>query len=164
VLWDQGKADIADVRPSITEAAERLGGVVNAHFGDASEVELEGWGNVVGHSMGGLVGRVWMGLLGRWPWCRADVLRTAPKMDNHDHSPIRVRERHFPRPTPKQPPICCVASSTGTHPVRSTAKRTARASPRRLRPSRKLVGRKAVVVLPKALGSPPRHRRPGAEA
>jgi len=67
-----------DFRRSITEAAERLDVVVNAHFGDASEAERAGRVIVVGHSMGGLVARVWMGLLGRWPWCRALITLGTP--------------------------------------------------------------------------------------
>ena len=51
-----------DFRRSITEAAERLDAVVCAHLGDASEAERAGRVIVVGHSMGGLVARVWMGL------------------------------------------------------------------------------------------------------
>ena len=67
-----------DFRRSIIEAAERLDAVVCAHLGDASEAERAGRVIVVGHSMGGLVARVWMGLLGRWPWCRALITLGTP--------------------------------------------------------------------------------------
>jgi pimeloyl-ACP methyl ester carboxylesterase len=67
-----------DFRRGITEAAERLDAVVCAHLGDASETERAGRVIVVGHSMGGLVARVWMGLLGRWPWCRALITLGTP--------------------------------------------------------------------------------------
>ena len=52
---------------SIVEAAERLDAVVCAHLAGASQAERAGRVTVVAHSMGGLVARVWLGLLGRWP-------------------------------------------------------------------------------------------------
>ena len=56
-----------DFRRSIIEAAERLDAVVCAHLAGASQAERAGRVTVVAHSMGGLVARVWLGLLGRWP-------------------------------------------------------------------------------------------------
>ena len=76
-----------DFRRSIVEAAERLDAVVCAHLAGASQAERAGRVTVVAHSMGGLVARVWMGLLGRWPWCRSLITlgtphRGAPKALN----------------------------------------------------------------------------------
>lgn len=67
-----------DFRRSIVEAAERLDAVVCAHLRGTSQAERAGRVIVVGHSMGGLVARVWMGLLGRWPWCRALITLGTP--------------------------------------------------------------------------------------
>ncbi len=67
-----------DFRRSIVEAAERLDAVVGAHLRGTSEAERAGRVIVVAHSMGGLVARVWMGLLGRWPWCRALITLGTP--------------------------------------------------------------------------------------
>jgi len=67
-----------DFRRSILEAAERLDAVVCAHLAGASQAERAGRVTVVAHSMGGLVARVWMGLLGRWPWCRALITLGTP--------------------------------------------------------------------------------------
>ena len=76
-----------DFRRSIIEAAERLDAVVCAHLAGASQAERAGRVTVVAHSMGGLVARVWMGMLGRWPWCRSLIAlgtphRGAPKALN----------------------------------------------------------------------------------
>jgi len=76
-----------DFRRSIVEAAERLDAVVCAHLAGTSQAERAGRVSVVAHSMGGLVARVWMGLLGRWPWCRSLITlgtphRGAPKALN----------------------------------------------------------------------------------
>lgn len=60
-----------DFRRGVVEAAERLDAVVSAHFGTKSEAERAGRVVVLGHSLGGLVARYWMGAMGRWPWCRA---------------------------------------------------------------------------------------------
>ncbi len=67
-----------DFRRSIVEAAERVDAVVCAHLAGCSQTERAGRVIVVGHSMGGLVARVWMGLLGRWPWCRALITMGTP--------------------------------------------------------------------------------------
>ena len=67
-----------DFRRSIVESAERLDAVVCAHLQDASEAERAGRVIVVAHSLGGLVARVWMGLVGRWPWCRALITLGTP--------------------------------------------------------------------------------------
>jgi hypothetical protein len=76
-----------DFRHGIVEAAERLDAVVCAHLAGASQAVRAARVIVVAHSMGGLVARVWMGLLGRWPWCRALITlgtphRGAPKALN----------------------------------------------------------------------------------
>ncbi len=76
-----------DFRRGIVEAAERLDAVVGVHLAGASDAERAGRVIVVAHSMGGLVARVWLGLLGRWPWCRAMITlgtphRGAPKALN----------------------------------------------------------------------------------
>jgi pimeloyl-ACP methyl ester carboxylesterase len=73
-----------DFRRGIVEAALRLDAVVCAHLADYGERERAGVVTVVGHSMGGLVARVWLGLFGRWPWCRSLITvgtphRGAPK-------------------------------------------------------------------------------------
>ncbi|MGH3778528.1 MAG: lipase family alpha/beta hydrolase [Pseudonocardiaceae bacterium] len=67
-----------DFRYSIVAAAERLDAVVCAHLAGASPAERAARVIVVAHSMGGLVARVWMGLLGRWPWCRALITLGTP--------------------------------------------------------------------------------------
>ncbi|MGH3902111.1 MAG: lipase/acyltransferase domain-containing protein [Pseudonocardiaceae bacterium] len=67
-----------DFRHGIVAAAERLDAVVCAHLAGASQAERAGRVIVVAHSMGGLVARVWMGLLGRWPWCRSLITLGAP--------------------------------------------------------------------------------------
>ena len=67
-----------DFRRSIVEAAERLDDVVNAHLAGIDDADRTGTVTVVAHSMGGLVARVWMSQLGRWPWCRALVTLGTP--------------------------------------------------------------------------------------
>ena len=67
-----------DFRCSIVAAAERLDAVVCAHFGNMTQTERAGRVVVVAHSMGGLVARVWLGLLGRWPWCRSLITLGTP--------------------------------------------------------------------------------------
>ncbi len=67
-----------DFRRSILEAAERLDAVVCAHLRGASQAERASRVIVVAHSLGGLVARVWMALLGRWPWCRALITLGTP--------------------------------------------------------------------------------------
>jgi pimeloyl-ACP methyl ester carboxylesterase len=76
-----------DFRHGIVEAAERLDAVVCAHLAGISDAERAARVIVVAHSMGGLVARVWIGLLGRWPWCRTLITlgtphRGAPKALN----------------------------------------------------------------------------------
>jgi pimeloyl-ACP methyl ester carboxylesterase len=67
-----------DFRRSVVEAAERVDAVVCAHLAGLSQAERAGRVIVVAHSMGGLVARVWMGLVGRWPWCRALITLGTP--------------------------------------------------------------------------------------
>lgn len=67
-----------DFRRSIVAAAERLDAVVDAHFDGASDAERAKRVIVVAHSMGGLVARVWLGLLRRWPWCRSLITLGTP--------------------------------------------------------------------------------------
>ncbi|MGH3913111.1 MAG: esterase/lipase family protein, partial [Pseudonocardiaceae bacterium] len=67
-----------DFRRSIVEAAERLDAVVCAHLNGASEAERHKRVTLVAHSMGGLVARVWLGVLGRWPWCRTLITLGTP--------------------------------------------------------------------------------------
>lgn len=67
-----------DFRRSIVEAAERLDDVVNAHLDGVGEGDRAGRVTVVAHSMGGLVARVWMALMKRWPWCRALITLGTP--------------------------------------------------------------------------------------
>ncbi|MDN5851298.1 MAG: hypothetical protein L0K86_00365 [Actinomycetia bacterium] len=67
-----------DFRRSIADAARRLDAVVGAHLGDATEAERAGRVVVVGHSLGGLVARYWMGVMQRWPWCRSLVTIATP--------------------------------------------------------------------------------------
>ncbi|MGH3937797.1 MAG: esterase/lipase family protein [Pseudonocardiaceae bacterium] len=76
-----------DFRRGIEEAAERLDAVVCAHLDGASEAERHKRVTIVAHSMGGLVARVWLGMPGRWPWCRTLITlgtphRGAPKALN----------------------------------------------------------------------------------
>jgi len=73
-----------DFRWGIKDAARRLDAVVAAHLDGYSEAERARRVVVVGHSMGGLVARYWLGVMQRWRWCRALVTvgtphRGAPK-------------------------------------------------------------------------------------
>lgn len=73
-----------DFRVSVADAARRLDSVVAAHLGEATDTERTGRVVVVAHSLGGLVARYWMGVMGRWPWCRSLITigtphRGAPK-------------------------------------------------------------------------------------
>jgi len=93
-----------DFRRSIVEAAERVDAVVCAHLTGCSRAERAGRVIVVAHSMGGLVARVWMGLLGRWPWCRALITlgtphRGAPKALNWLVNGARLLGCELSRPT-----------------------------------------------------------------
>ena len=93
-----------DFRRGIVEAAERVDAVVCAHLAGCSQVERAGRVIVVAHSMGGLVGRVWMGLLGRWPWCRALITlgtphRGAPKALDWLVNGVRLLGCELSRPT-----------------------------------------------------------------
>jgi hypothetical protein len=67
-----------DFRVGIEAAAERLDRVVSARLDGLSEGERAARVIVVGHSMGGLVARYWMGPMGRWPWCRALITLGTP--------------------------------------------------------------------------------------
>ncbi|MGH4000043.1 MAG: lipase/acyltransferase domain-containing protein, partial [Pseudonocardiaceae bacterium] len=93
-----------DFRRSIVEAAERVDAVVCAHLAGLSQAERAGRVIVVAHSMGGLVARVWMGLLGRWPWCRALITlgtphRGAPKALDWLVNGVRLLGCTLSRPT-----------------------------------------------------------------
>ncbi len=93
-----------DFRRSIVEAAERVDAVVCAHLTGLSQAERAGRVIVVAHSMGGLVARVWMGLLGRWPWCRALITlgtphRGAPKALDWLVNGVRLLGCELSRPT-----------------------------------------------------------------
>ncbi|MGH3811806.1 MAG: lipase/acyltransferase domain-containing protein [Pseudonocardiaceae bacterium] len=93
-----------DFRHSVVEAAERVDAVVCAHLAGASQAERAGRVIVVAHSMGGLVARVWMGLLGRWPWCRALITlgtphRGAPKALDWLVNGVRLLGCELSRPT-----------------------------------------------------------------
>jgi len=72
-----------DFRFGIMAAAERLDAVVRARLEGLSPAERAGRVVVVAHSLGGLVARAWMGLVGqageeRWRWCRALVSLGTP--------------------------------------------------------------------------------------
>lgn len=67
-----------DFRRGIMAAAERLDAVVCAHLITASETERHKRVTIVAHSMGGLVARVWLGVLGRWRWCRTLITLGTP--------------------------------------------------------------------------------------
>ncbi|MGH3934066.1 MAG: lipase/acyltransferase domain-containing protein, partial [Pseudonocardiaceae bacterium] len=89
---------------------------------------------VVAHSMGGLVARVWMGLLGRWPWCRALITlgtphRGAPKALDWLVNGVRLLGWQLSRPTallrgwpavaqllPRYPAVWDTAASAGRYP------------------------------------------------
>jgi Lecithin:cholesterol acyltransferase len=93
-----------DFRRGVADAAKRLDAVVKAHLGAASEAERAGRVVVLGHSMGGLVARYWMGPMGRWPWCRALLTvgtphRGAPKALDWMVNGVRVLGVPLPRPT-----------------------------------------------------------------
>jgi pimeloyl-ACP methyl ester carboxylesterase len=93
-----------DFRRSMVEAAERVDAVVCAHLAGLSQAERAGRVIVVAHSMGGLVARVWMGLLGRWPWCRALITlgtphRGAPKALDWLVNGVRLLGCELSRPT-----------------------------------------------------------------
>jgi pimeloyl-ACP methyl ester carboxylesterase len=93
-----------DFRRSIIEAAERLDAVVCAHLTGHSQAERAERVIVVAHSMGGLVARVWAGLLGRWPWCRALITlgtphRGAPKALDWLVNGVRLAGRELSGPT-----------------------------------------------------------------
>lgn len=93
-----------DFRRSIVDAAEQVDAVVCAHLAGTSQVDRAGRVIVVAHSMGGLVARVWMGLLGRWPWCRALITlgtphRGAPKALDWLVNGVRLRGCELSRPT-----------------------------------------------------------------
>ncbi|HEU0089603.1 MAG TPA: hypothetical protein VFQ77_18490 [Pseudonocardiaceae bacterium] len=93
-----------DFRRSIVVAAERVDAVVCAHLAGLSQAERAGRVIVVAHSMGGLVARVWLGLLGRWPWCRALITlgtphRGAPKALNCLVNGVRLVGCELSRPT-----------------------------------------------------------------
>ncbi len=93
-----------DFRRSIVEAAERVDAVVCAHLAGLSQPDRAGRVIVVAHSMGGLVARVWMGLLGRWPWCRALITlgtphRGAPKALDWLVNGVRLLGCELSRPT-----------------------------------------------------------------
>lgn len=93
-----------DFRRNIREAAERLDAVVHAHLVDLSQAERASRVIVVAHSMGGLVARVWLGLLERWPWCRALITlgtphRGAPKALDLLVNGVRLLGCELSRPT-----------------------------------------------------------------
>ncbi len=93
-----------DFRRSIVDAAERVDAVVCAHLAGLSQADRAGRVIVVAHSMGGLVARVWMGLLGRWPWCRALITlgtphRGAPKALDWLVNGVRLLGCELSRPT-----------------------------------------------------------------
>lgn len=93
-----------DFRRSIVEAAERVDAVVCAHLAGCSQAERAARVIVVAHSLGGLVARVWMGLLGRWPWCRALITlgtphRGAPKALDWLVNGVRLLGCELSRPT-----------------------------------------------------------------
>lgn len=93
-----------DFRLGVVDAAKRLDAVVNAHFGDVSEAERAGRVVVVAHSLGGLVARQWLGVMGRWRWCRSLITlgtphRGAPKALDWMVNGVRVLGAPLPWPT-----------------------------------------------------------------
>jgi pimeloyl-ACP methyl ester carboxylesterase len=76
-----------DFRKSVAEAAEALSAEVNARLAGLTNSARVDRVIVIGHSMGGLVARYWIGVLGGWQVCRALVTlgtphRGAPKALN----------------------------------------------------------------------------------
>ncbi|MFI1047514.1 hypothetical protein ACH4U3_17215 [Streptomyces griseoruber] len=67
-----------DFRRSIAEAADRLAAQIHLRLAGLSAAERRGRVVVVAHSMGGLVARYWMGVLGGWRVCRALVTLGTP--------------------------------------------------------------------------------------
>jgi hypothetical protein len=67
-----------DFRLGVADAARRLDAVVSTHLKGMSEAQRTRHVVVVAHSMGGLVARYWLGVMGRWRCCRALVTLGTP--------------------------------------------------------------------------------------
>ncbi|MEU9181646.1 hypothetical protein AB0C90_33255 [Streptomyces sp. NPDC048550] len=91
-----------DFRRSIAEAADRLAAQIHLRLAGLSAAERRGRVVVVAHSMGGLVARYWLGVLGGWRECRALITlgtphRGAPKALDWLVNGVRVGGVPLPR-------------------------------------------------------------------
>lgn len=67
-----------DFRQSIQQSAAALESSVSGWLASVPEAERRRQVVIVAHSMGGLVARYWLGVLGRWEWCEALITMATP--------------------------------------------------------------------------------------